>query len=181
MEGFIDFTDEMLAVLTLGSQIVLGVLLLLGLVNSTFRKKVFPWFGERVLVLALIVALTSTLGSLFYSEIAGYHPCKLCWFERIFMYPQVILFAVALWKKDKNAIYYSFPLSILGLLLSGYHYLLQRGVAPELNCDAVGYSPSCAKVFVMEFGYITIPLEAFTGFLLILSLLILSRNTRSSI
>ena len=136
-----------------------------------FRKKKHPiigFFGKYGMLLAFLVALTATLGSLFYSEIAGFEPCKLCWFQRIFMYPQVLLLGLALWKHDKNIRDYALWLSGIGALIAGYHYLLQLGLAPSIPCSAIGYSVACSKVFVMNFRYITIPLMALTAFVLII-------------
>jgi disulfide bond formation protein DsbB len=86
------------------------------------------------------------------------------------MYPQSILFGMALWKNDGTVRRYAITFSVIGALISGYHYLLQRGVSSSISCGAVGYSVSCAQVFVMNYGYITIPLMAFTAFGLILLL-----------
>ena len=154
---------------TLSALTVAGQLLILAfLLNLVFRKgAVSAKISEKALWFAFLVALVATSGSLFYSEIAGFEPCKLCWFQRIFMYPQVILLGMALWIKDRRVADYGILLAVLGALVAGYHYLLQRGIAPDLPCSAVGYSTACSRVFVMNFGYITIPLMAFTAFLLI--------------
>jgi disulfide bond formation protein DsbB len=125
---------------------------------------------RKLLWMSFIVALTATLGSLYYSEIVGYEPCKLCWFQRILMYPQVVIFGMAIWKKDKHISSYALALSGIGALIAGYHYLLQRGIAPATSCSAVGASVDCSQTFVMEFGYITIPVMAFTGFVLLVLL-----------
>lgn len=118
-----------------------------------------------------MVALVAMVGSLIYSEIIGYEPCKLCWLQRIFMYSQVILLGMALFKKDYKIISYSIVLSIIGAIIAGYHYLLQLGVASGLPCSAVGYSVSCSQRFVMQYGYITIPMMALSAFVLITLLL----------
>lgn len=152
-----------LGALTVAGQ-ALSLLLLIVLVGR--RERIINFVGAHALGCSFLVALIATLGSLFYSEIAGYEPCKLCWFQRIFMYPQVVLLGIALWKKDPGVTRYLLALSIIGGAIAGYHYLLQIGVAPELPCSAVGYSVSCSQRFVLQFGYITIPLMAFTAFLL---------------
>jgi len=155
-----------LSSLTVIGQIIIG----LAIISLVIRNgKPIRWFGQHAILFSLIVALIATLGSLFYSEIAGYEPCKLCWFQRIFMYPQVIILGIALWKKNGvSTIYNSIALSAIGAVIAGYHYLLQIGVAPELPCGAVGYSVACSQRFVMNFGYITIPTMALTAFVLIL-------------
>jgi len=140
------------------------------------RKTALGYIGRNAIVLSFIIALSATLGSLFYSEIIGYEPCTLCWFQRIFMYPQVILLGMLLWKKRGAGIVDgSIILSIIGTAIALYHHLLQIGLTPELPCSATGYSVSCAERFVMSFGYITIPLMTFTAFVLIALLLGISK------
>ena len=154
------------SLLTVIGQIIVGAVLIL---LFTRNEKVISFFSKNAILFSLIVALLATLGSLFYSEVIGFESCKLCWFQRIFMYPQTILLAIALWKKNEIlAIYNSLTLSVIGFIIPGYHYLLQIGVAPELPCSAIGYSVTCSQRFVMEFGYITIPMMALTAFSLII-------------
>ncbi len=140
-------------------------------VPEVIRKHAIP--------LAFTTALIATLGSLTYSEILGYEPCKLCWIQRIFMYPQVIILGFAVWKHkgSKALIDTSLIFSVIGALVALYHYLMQLGIVPEGSCAAIGYSVSCSKVFVMQFGYITIPLMAFSAFLLIIMSLRLARRS----
>ncbi|MEK7114916.1 MAG: disulfide oxidoreductase [Patescibacteria group bacterium] len=155
--------NQTLGILTIIAQIF-SILLFI----FFFTKKSLPNFLKRnILLIAFAVVLIATLGSLTYSEIIGYEPCKLCWFQRIFMYPQVILLGMALIKKDYKIASYSIILSIIGAVIAGYHYLLQLGFAPNLPCSAIGYSVSCSQKFVMQFGYITIPMMAFSAFVLI--------------
>lgn len=93
------------------------------------------------------------------------------------MYPQVLLLGIALFKKDKGISDYIISLSVIGALIALYHYLLQIDVAPEVSCDIVGYSVSCVQRFVMQFGYITIPMMSFTAFLLITMLMFLNKRS----
>lgn len=124
--------------------------------------------GEYRYVLAFTITLVATLGSLFYSEIAGYDPCKLCWFQRVFMYPQVIILGIAWWLKDKSAWVYPLALSVVGLVVAGYHYVLQLWPSQVVNCSIVGQATSCSGTYVMQFGYITIPLMAATAFAVVM-------------
>ncbi len=159
--------NQTLGVLTVIAQISSILLLIL-----FFTKKSLPSFlKNNTLLIAFFVALIATLGSLTYSDIIGYEPCKLCWFQRIFIYPQVILLGLALIKKDFKMASYSIILSFIGAIIAGYHYLLQLGVAPGLPCSAVGYSIACSQRFVMQYGYITIPMMAFSAFVLIVLIL----------
>lgn len=164
---------QILSVLTVLGQIIIVFLLVCLIVR---KRETLSFVGRNAILFSFIVALAATLGSLFYSEAAGFEPCKLCWFQRIFMYPQVVLLGLALWKRDYRIAIYSIALSAIGAVIAAYHYLLQIGVAPSVPCSAVGYSVSCSQRFVLQFGYITIPMMAFTAFILILLLQIIQKN-----
>ena len=170
----ISTVNQIFSLLTIAGQIIIAVLIVS---FAAKRSEVLNLFAKHALAFALAVALTATLGSLFYSEIAGYEPCKLCWFQRILMYPQAILLGIAWLKKDQGIVLYSLALSSLGALIAGYNYLLQIGLAPSIGCSAVGYSINCSQRFVMQFGYITIPMMALTAFLLIISFMIVFKRS----
>jgi hypothetical protein len=160
--------NQILSILTIIAQVII-VLLVIFLIT---KKQLFPQFlAKKGFVLAFIVSVIAILGSLTYSNIIGYEPCELCWFQRILMYPQVILLGMALIKKDYKIANYSIVLSIMGALIAAYNYLLQIGVAPATTCSAVGYSVSCSQQFILQYGYITIPMMALSAFLLIIFLL----------
>ncbi len=153
----------MITLFTLISHFVfLGVLILL-FVDSRFRKLVYVFVNKYVLNLIFFTSLTATLGSLIYSNVIGFPPCELCWIQRIFMYPQVIISFMAILKKDKDIVNYLLPLSILGGIVALYHSLTHFGLGDGLvGCtSALG---DCGKLYVFEYGYITIPLMAFTIF-----------------
>ena len=174
MPPLVSLVNQILSSLTVLAQAIIIGLLVVFLINK--NKTFLDFVGKYAVLLSFIVALTATLGSLFYSEIAGFEPCKLCWFQRIFMYPQVILLGLALWKKDQNIINYILGLSLPGAIIAGYHYLLQLGVVPPLACSTIGYSVSCSQRFVMSFDYITIPLMAFSAFLLLILLQLIKKG-----
>ncbi len=166
---------------TLGILTILAQAFILLLVISLLTKKPFllvNFISKKGFLLAFVVALVSTLGSLTYSDIIGYEPCKLCWLQRILMYPQVIILGMVLFKKDYRIADYPIVLSIIGAVLAGYHYLLQIGVAPALPCSTVRYSAPCSQRFVLQYGYITIPMMAVSAFILI-ALLLYSRQLYS--
>lgn len=165
--------EQLLAILT-----IIGQIFILGLAvvwtihqwgnKSSLAQGIIKVVKRQALKYGLIVALVAMSGSLYYSEILGYAPCKLCWYQRILMYPMVIVFGVALWRKDRGVSATTLVMSILGAIVAFYHYLLQLGLASEITpCSTVGYSVSCAEKFTMHFGYITIPMMALTAFLLI--------------
>lgn len=124
-------------------------------------------------MLAFLAALISTLGSLYYSEIRGFEPCKFCWFQRIFMYPQVILLGFALWRRHYIMRLYGLILSAIGAIIALNHVILQHTGTSILPCSAIGQSVSCSKVFVVHLGYITIPMMALTGFVLMFMTLLM--------
>ncbi len=168
--------NTLLGILTILGQIAIVVLfVLLALPRPT---KLSGWLGRRGMLFAFLIALIATLGSLFYSEIAQFEPCRLCWYQRIFMYPQVILLGMALWFRERTMLKYGIVLSSIGAVIALYHYWLQVGGSPIVPCSAVGYSVSCSDKFVLIFGYITIPLMAFTAFMMNILLLTLARKHR---
>lgn len=139
------------------------------------KNKIFVFIAKNAILFAWIISIIAMSGSLFYSEVAGYEPCKLCWFQRICMYPFVLLFGISLLKKDNKIVDYALGLSGVGAVIAVYHYYLQLGGSSFFPCSAVGYSVSCSQRFVLEFGYITIPMMALTGFLMIIVLMIIKK------
>jgi disulfide bond formation protein DsbB len=151
---------------------VIIVLFALLMIKSVFwekarnlKRKMLGLAPKYAVPFAFTVALISTLGSLYFSEIANFVPCELCWFQRIFMYPQVILFGIALFKKDKGVFSYALPLSIIGACIAGYNYWLQMSGSVSTTCSA---GVSCATAPFFSYGFITIAYMALTGFLLII-------------
>lgn len=115
--------------------------------------------------LAFGIALTATLGSLYYSDVMGFIPCKLCWYQRILMYPLVIVTLVGIFLQDEYLPNYVLPFTVAGILLSGYHYLVQVGILPEpVSCADI---VPCGGRYVNYLGFITIPFMALTAFTLI--------------
>ena len=155
---------------------ILSVGLIIALVVPKFRENVFSrFFSDNGMLVALVVAFLATAGSLIYSDVIGYEPCKLCWFQRIFMYPQVIILGMALVRKDMGVKIYSLVLSVIGAAIALFHYVGQLGWNPfGLECLAVGYSASCSKNFVLSLGYVTIPMMALSAFILMALTLTLS-------
>ncbi len=181
MQVLTSFVNQLWGILSIVAQL-LSIALIVAFLVPKFRNGAFVrFFKERGVLIAFIISLLATVGSLIYSDVIGYEPCKLCWFQRIFMYPQVLLMGMALWRKDMSVKIYGVVLSVIGLVVAKFHYLGQIGLTP-LPCSAVGYSVSCAERFVFIFGYITIPMMAFSAFLLMSVVLIISSwRTQSSI
>jgi disulfide bond formation protein DsbB len=120
----------------------------------------------NVIYIAWIQSVIATLGSLYLSEIANMVPCKLCWFQRIAMYPLVFLFSVGLIKKDKNVVYYTLPISITGLLISIYHNIYYFGYIKEQIVSCTTDTP-CNLAQLKFLGLLDIPQLALIAFLVI--------------
>jgi disulfide bond formation protein DsbB len=177
-----DFTNSVLTTLTVLAQIMVIILVIFYIKNrKNPENPIFAFVAKNGILLAFIVASIALLGSLTYSDILGYEPCKFCWFQRIAMYPQVILLGIALFKRDITFATYSISLSAIGALIALNHYILQLTGTSVIPCSAVGYSISCSKVFVLRMGYITIPLMALSAFLLmIIAMMYARKNIRNN-
>ena len=117
---------------------------------------------------AATVATVATLGSLYLSEIANFVPCRLCWVQRGFMYPLVLILWLALWKRWDGIWKFAVPWSIVGAVVGIYHSAEQRGwLGGESFCSATA---PCSQIWVQHFGFVTIPFMALSGFLLVAAL-----------
>lgn len=137
--------------------------------------------AENLLLIIWVQAFVATTGSLFYSEVMGYIPCELCWYQRILMYPLVIIYGLALWKKDVKMTLSGLILSGIGMFVSTYHYLLQKVPAfHEMGGSCSGAVP-CDAIYVNYFGFITIPFMAGVAFIVIfvIHLLLLKEMRRN--
>jgi Disulfide bond formation protein DsbB len=119
-----------------------------------------PW-------LSFLVAAGATAGSLYFSEVANFVPCRLCWFQRTAMYPLSVILLVAAIRRDRGARFYVVPLAATGALVASYHYLLEWKPSLEGGaCSAVG--PRCADIWFREFGFVTLAFMALAGFITII-------------
>ncbi|QLG89970.1 disulfide bond formation protein B [Chitinibacter bivalviorum] len=112
---------------------------------------------------AWLIATISTLGALFFSEVMSVPPCVLCWYQRIFMFPLVLLLPLALFPLDPKVVRYALPMSLLGLLVAGAHWLLQLGIIPAsaMPCSA---DVPCTEDVIEWFGFLSIPLMSVLAF-----------------
>ena len=124
--------------------------------------------GVKAIWFAWLVALVATVGSLVYSEVIHFEPCRLCWFQRIAMYPMAVVLLVGAIRREFQVKYYALPLALVGLGISIYHYLMQ--VFPSLEGGSCGVV-SCSARYVDIFGFISIPFMAGAGFIVIAVLL----------
>lgn len=170
--------SDFFAVLALGS-LVIGCLSLAGALSPMTPARALQ-LRPVLLPLGLAIAAAATAGSLYYSEVAGYPPCELCWYQRIFMYPLVGVLAVAVARRDHRGGWYALPLAVVGLGLSVYHYQLQLLPAQGSTCDV---SAPCTYRWVDSLGFVSIPFMAGCGFIGVAGLAALSirseRHARS--
>jgi disulfide bond formation protein DsbB len=124
--------------------------------------------------LAFLVAAVATGGSLFFSEIAHFVPCELCWFQRICMYPLSITTLLMAIANDQRATRYLLPLPVVGAGVSVYHLLVENGVVKESQACLVSAPGGCATKWINEFGYVTIPTLALTAFALTFAFMLLA-------
>ena len=130
----------------------------------------------RFVFSAWLIALTGTLGALFLSEVMGLIPCELCWYQRVFMFPLVLILAVGLASSDVRVFGYALPLALAGEVVALYHTLLYQGLIPT-PLQPCGPGPSCAEINLNLFGFISIPLLSLTAFTAIVLLLLVKKGT----
>jgi disulfide bond formation protein DsbB len=128
-------------------------------------------------VVVWTLAFIGMVGSLLLSEVMGYPPCILCWYQRIFMYSMVFVVGTGILMRDENMEYYALPLSIVGLLISIYHNLLYYGIIPE-SIGPCSVGVSCTLEQVTWLGFITIPLMSMMTFIVITGILLFKFNSR---
>jgi hypothetical protein len=146
-----------------------ALLLLARLVASRvpLARELGAAIADAGLWLGFLVAGGAMWGSLYFSESAGYVPCRLCWFQRIAMYPLALILLIAAIRRDRAVRWYVVPIAVIGACISSYHYLLEWKPSLEGGaCAATG--PSCADIWFREFGFVTLSFMALCGFLSII-------------
>src|SRR5437763_1991863 len=100
----IEFYNYWLSVGTLILQLVTFAFLALYFLRKKFTdlEDIAEMLRKWGIPVAFFLVLAGSALTLFYSEVLGIAPCSLCWLQRVFLYPQVVLFAIAWWKKDRN-------------------------------------------------------------------------------
>jgi disulfide bond formation protein DsbB len=176
-------TTVVIAVLAVAGQVLVAILIVVGLLALFGIRG--PLDGIRRLLwgyelwAAFIVAAIATGGSLFFSEIRHFPPCELCWYQRICMYPLSILTLLMAWHGDNRAARYLLPLPVVGAGVSVYHLLIENDVIHEPTACFASAPGGCGVKWINEFGYITIPTLALTGFLLLIGFLVLATAEES--
>ncbi len=150
----------------------IGLVLLISLLFPGGRARLAQELkGQERLAIgaAWVVALVASGGSLYYSEGAGFVPCLLCWYQRIAMYPLVLVLGAGALFADRHVIRYGLPLTVVGLLIALYHVGIQ--FQPALDAGVCTAGVPCSARYIAIFGFVSIPVMAAGGFLLIAGLL----------
>ncbi len=122
---------------------------------------------------AFTVALVCTLGSMYLSEIEHFEPCRLCWFQRIAMYPLTVILGIAAWRRDRWIRPYVLTLAVTGILISIWHYTIQNFPSLESGGSCSLTAP-CTADPLWVWGWATIPYMAMSGFALIITLMVVA-------
>ncbi len=130
---------------------------------------------DHVLYVAWMTAVASMAGSLYFGEILGFTPCVLCWYQRIAMYPLVLIIGVGIVNKDKNFLNYALPLSVIGGAIAFYQNLLYYGVIQERLAPCT-FGISCTTKYIQLLGFIDIPLLSLFSFIFITALLLIHKK-----
>ncbi|HET9023471.1 MAG TPA: disulfide bond formation protein B [Burkholderiaceae bacterium] len=138
--------------------------------NPNTQAKASAW---ALVFAGWVVATASTLGALFFSEVLELPPCLLCWYQRIFMFPLVLLLPIGLFPFDPKVVRYALPLSLLGTVVAAFHVLLVAGVVPE-SVTPCSRGVPCSEVQIAWFGFVSIPVLAVLAFTLITLLLVVA-------
>ena len=133
---------------------------------------------DLTIFFCFVTASIATLGSLFFSDIMQFVPCTMCWYQRIFMYPLVIIFLIALLYPDDKVFKYSIVLVLIGWGFSIYHNLLMFGIISEEMVPCTQGVP-CGVKYIDWFGFVSIPLLSFIAYSLILVLLYINKKNKA--
>jgi len=190
MAALTPYFVDLLAPFTLAMQVITVVLFILYVQTRQSKKKcsgIIKLISDHGLLLMFLAAFSAVLGSLFFSEIALWTPCKYCWIQRIFMFPLAFILGLALVRRDRTITPYVLLLSFVGLLVSVFHYgeqiqskLNPAAFDPLQPCDLTGIS--CRTTYVdFAYGYITIPMMALTlfAFTIVASLIMLQCDRKA--
>ncbi|AAM26150.1 TPA: disulfide bond formation protein B [Bacillus anthracis] len=128
------------------------------------------------IAIAWTIATSAMLISLIFSEWMKLPPCDLCWYQRMAMYPLVLILGIGMYRKDSNVSIYAFPFACIGLIISVYQITIQAFPTSEMKICSVGVS--CTENYLNLFGFISIPMLSFVGFLAIIILLYINQIKR---
>lgn len=139
---------------------------------STAQTSTFAW---TILFLCWLLASIATLSSLYFSEVMQFAPCVLCWYQRICLFPLVVVIPAGLFPLDKGVVRYALPLAVTGWLTAAYHNLLYSGLIPK-SLQPCSKGVSCTEEYITFFGFLTIPLLSLLTFSTVIALLLIAKR-----
>jgi|HigsolmetaAR202D_1030399.scaffolds.fasta_scaffold00114_3 Disulfide bond formation protein DsbB len=143
------------------------------LVESSFSDQLLFWLSASSRYIAQLAATIATVGSLFMSEVLGWPPCILCWYQRIMMYPLAFIIPIGLARRDRKLHLYVLPLAVIGAFISLYHYGVTKRLVPSPPC--VSNIP-CENGWINWFGFINVPFLALIAFIVIIFTMLISTS-----
>lgn len=159
--------------------LILQILVAFFIVSLFFRhswgKPIVHFLSRWAIQLGIVLSIIVVSGSLFYSNFMGYEPCVLCWWQRIALYPLLPIFVLAHLNNDRKVFRYVFPLAILALVISIYQTYITFGGEPLVDCSL---EDNCSKLYVLAYGYITIPMMVTTASMAFLALYLAEKLVR---
>lgn len=156
------------------------ILVMIVMIFTNKGEIIKKFFGKYGIHFSFLISLIALLGSLYYSEIVGFEPCLLCWYQRIFAYPLVFILALAIHRKELYIIPYSILIAIFGGIIAFYHTIIQANPSTEAFCG-INSTTSCTELYFIKFGYITIPVLSLTVFALVILFLVLSNKYKDEV
>ena len=142
-------------------------------------NKLRIWAKKYFVYVAWIQAIIATMGSLYFSEVMKFTPCKLCWYQRILMYPLVFIIATGIFRNDKKVFTYVLPLSILGTLIAFYHNIIYyQNVLKNSGCPI---DQTCTSKYITWFGFVSIPLLSLTAFTVITACMLIYAKLQKAV
>lgn len=173
------YTQTLTHYLSLLTFVGVGILVCAAIVVAYlwFKKDLEKYarcLGDYIFPIGFLTTLFGVLLTIFYQYWLGYAPCDLCWFQRVFLYPQLFIFGYAWYKKDRAALPYTLILSLVGLAIAAYHHMLQIGFDLMKPCSTAPFAVDCAKPSFIEFGFVTFPFMAVVLFAFLLLIVIVS-------
>lgn len=165
--------------LTLISHMVFVVGVALFFIQPQFQKWIYAFVNIHAKLVLLVIILGALVGSFIQSIVVGFPPCELCWTQRLMLIPQFFVLIWAILKKQGNdMVLFLLPFSVIGAVVALYQSFVQWGIGGSLlGCTSVG--GDCARIYVMEYGYITIPLMSFTIFAYLIATTLIYKKSKN--
>lgn len=179
MDPAVALITTLIATVVVASHVVFVAVVYL-LVTKTARERasdtVLHFLANHSLLIAMVAALGSLIGSLWYSEVVGFPVCKYCWLARTMMYPLAVLLLIAWHRHDLAVWRYATPLAALGFAISVWHYLVQKFAIIGAACSTAPGDVPCTTQLINEYGYVTFPMFGITVCAWILLMMLLVRE-----